>query len=365
MTPPVRRYGLAAAAWGQPAEKVRLDLRYADDEAPLLDPAPADVWAATVAVAGGYPTVGHYPVDDPYGGARGAPVVAQHFGCPLAPDQVSFGAGITALLRDLSGLADAGPIVAPGLVHPDLEVWAARRGAQIHLLAEPVTGKALVDAIGALRPGVVHLDRPSFTAQVPGFDEVTAVARAAAAVGAVLVVDEAAAPYLRPTGSAVRLVGELDNLVVLRGFTKAYSMGGLRCGYAVASTAVAERVRDLVVPMQVGELSLAGALRLLAAGDCFGPLRARIREVKPAFAARLAELGYQVTSGHADIPWVVVADPGGSTADRLAACGIRGLAPVPAPSEAPVASAPLHLTVPLSPRRIALFESLLRAEVPT
>jgi len=331
----------------------------------LLEPAPADLWAATVAAAGGYPTVGHYPVDDPYGGIRGAPVVAQHFDCPLAPDQVSFGAGITALLRDLSGLADAGPVVAPALVHPDLEVWAASRGAEIHLLDEPVTGAALCDAIGALRPAVVHLDRPSFTAHVSGFDEVTAVARAAAEVGAVLVVDEAAAPYLRPAGSAVRLVGRLENLVVLRGFTKAYSMGGLRCGFAVASAGVAARVRELMVPMQVGELSLAGALRLLEAGDCFGALRARIREVKPAFTARLTDLGYLVTGGHEDIPWVVVADPGGAAADRLAACGIRGLAPVPAPVEELATPAALHLTVPLSPRRIALVESLLRAEVPT
>jgi histidinol-phosphate/aromatic aminotransferase/cobyric acid decarboxylase-like protein len=130
----------------------------------------------------------------------------------------------------------------------------------------------------------------------------------------------------------------------------------------IASDGVAEQVRELVVPMQVGELALQGALRLLAAGDVFDRLRTRIRAVKPVFVARLAAAGLRVIHGHEDIPWVAVTDPDGSARRFLAERGIRGLLPVPVPGVASPAAGLLHLTVPLSGRRIALFQELISAD---
>jgi hypothetical protein len=85
--------------------------------------------------------------------------------------------------------------------------------------------------------------------------------------------------------------------------------------------------------------------------------------VKPAFAERLAVAGLEVAYGHPDIPWVVVADSDGSANRFLATRGIRGLPPVTAPALASPRTGLLRLTVPLSARRIALFEALISVGV--
>jgi histidinol-phosphate/aromatic aminotransferase/cobyric acid decarboxylase-like protein len=356
---------LAVTEWGAPAGAVRLDLRYADDETGLLDPPPAAVWAGLAATADD--AAGHYPVDDPFGSRRGAPVVSRFFGRTIAPGRLFFGAGVTSLLRDLAGLADGGPVLAPVHTHPDLPAWAAFRGSDVVLTAAPATAAALTAEIRRVRPALVLLDRPAFDAGVLGLGDLRRLTGAAAEAGAAVVVDESAAAYLGPAGSAVTVAGDAADLVVLRGFTKAYSWGGLRAGFAVCSPALAERVRELVTPMLIGELALQAALRVLAAGDPLAALRRRIRTVKPPFADRLTAAGFTVVPGHPDIPWVVLADPDGAAERVLAERGIRGLRPAPAPVPAPAGTGQLHLTVPLSARRIDLFATLfgaVREDVP-
>ncbi|MET0399381.1 MAG: aminotransferase class I/II-fold pyridoxal phosphate-dependent enzyme [Longimicrobiaceae bacterium] len=356
---------LAVAAWSTPAG-MRLDLRYASDEAELLDPAPTAVWEELVRSAGrgGAEVVAAYPVDDPYGGERGAAEVARFFGIPLESRQLTFAAGVTSLLHDLAGMADGGPVAAPELVHPDLEAWAAARGSEIRLLAGDATRDRLVAHLEAARPALLHLDRPDFLGRFLPLDELEAVARAAARAGAMVVIDESPAPYLGPEASAATLVGRLDNLVVLRGFTKAYSLGGMRAAFAVASPGAARRVRELVAPMQVGELALGAALRLLAAGDVFARLRARVREVKPLAAGLLRVERLEVIPNHPDLPWLGVADPGGAASALLEARGIRALRPAPAPVLPELRLEVLRLTVPLSDERMALFRALLAGADP-
>jgi histidinol-phosphate/aromatic aminotransferase/cobyric acid decarboxylase-like protein/SAM-dependent methyltransferase len=356
-TPPA---SLAVASWGTPPG-VQLDLRYAPDEAELLDPPPSVIWQKVIHSVARYGAdlVASYPVDDPYGGERGAGVVTAHFGCPVAAHQLTFAAGVTSLLHCLCGLADGGPVAAPELVHPDLEAWAAVRSIEVRPIAGPATCGRLLAAIDAIRPALLHLDRPAFTGQLLPLAELEMVVREASAAGAVVVIDESGAPYLGPASSAVRLVGQVHNLVVLRGFTKAYSWGGLRVGFAVASDAIAARVRRLVPPLQVGELAFQAALRLLADGDVFGRLRGRIHAVKPYVTELLKEAGLQVLESHPDVPRVAVVDVGGTASAHLQRCGIRGLHPAPVPGAPRSDIELLQITIPLSADRVALFRDLL------
>jgi histidinol-phosphate/aromatic aminotransferase/cobyric acid decarboxylase-like protein len=345
---------------------VRLDLRYASDEAELLDPQPQAVWEALVSELGrgGAGVVAAYPVDDPYGGARAAEGVGRFFGISLAPAQVTFAAGVTSLLHDLAALADGGPVAAPELAHPDLAAWAAARGSELRLLAGDPAGGRLAAHVAASRPALVHLDRPDFAGRFLSLDEVEALARAAARVGAAVVIDESPAPYLGPAGSAATRVNAVPNLVVLRGFTKAYSLGGMRAGFAVASPQAARRVREVVAPMQVGELALAAALRLLAAGDVFARLRAHVARVKPGAAALLREAGVGIVPNDPRLPWLALEDPGGAAGAFLAERGIRALRPSPPPVFPEPRLEVLRLTVPLSDARRALFRALLAGTEP-
>jgi histidinol-phosphate/aromatic aminotransferase/cobyric acid decarboxylase-like protein/SAM-dependent methyltransferase len=268
---------LAVADWGKQSA-AELDLRYASDEAELLVPPPVELWRKLIQSTAdfGAEFSGHYAVDDPYGGDRSAAVVAEHFGISLSPRQVTFAAGVSSFLQFLGGLADGGPIAASEFVHGDLEAWAACHGVEVQLIQDDDPAR-LGAALEAPQFSLLHLDRPTFSGRFLELDELEELVRLASAFGVVVVIDEAAAPYPGPEQSAVRLVNRVNNLAVLRGFTKAYSLGGLRAGLVVASPALAAPVRELVPPLQVGELALRAALCLLRAGDVFAPLRARIR----------------------------------------------------------------------------------------
>jgi histidinol-phosphate/aromatic aminotransferase/cobyric acid decarboxylase-like protein len=336
--------GLAVAGWGTPSG-ARLDLRYAPDEAEWLDPSPLAVWQAVVAAAPGLAE--HYAVDDPYGGERGTGPIGRCFGIDLAPEQVTFGAGVTSLLHGLATLAGTGTVLVPALSHPDLGAWTRARGARVQTVPAPLCACALAEAIAAAAPALVQLDRPSAGGEVLALGEVTALAGAAAAAGGLLVVDEAPAPYLGPRASAVRLVERTAGLVVVRGFTKAYSLGGMRAGYAVASPDMAERVRTVLAPLQTSEPALAVALALLDAGDVCARLRERIHAIKPAIVARLRAAGLYVHAGHPDVPAVVVANRDGAAGRALARAGIAALAAGPL----------LHVRIPISDKRIAELDA--------
>jgi histidinol-phosphate/aromatic aminotransferase/cobyric acid decarboxylase-like protein/SAM-dependent methyltransferase len=352
---------LAVTAW-RTQGPMGLDLRYAPDEAELLAPAPRDLWQSLVesSPAFGADIVGGYAVDDPYGAERGALVVGGYIGRAVGASQLAFAAGVSSLLHDLRGLADGGLILAPALVHGDLEAWAAADGCQVQLIKEPADVSAILTAIAATRPALVHLDRPTFTGDLLELKELATIAARAASVGAIVIVDESALPYLGGRASGATLALRTDNLVILRGFTKGYSLGGMRVGYAVASPGLAGRVRELVAPLQVGELALQAALRLLSAGDIFGKLRARATAVKPEVVGLLESAGLTVRPGRPEFPWVAVDDRDGAASRLLERRGIKALRPVQPPQASAGTGDVLRLTLPLSDDRLATFRRLLQ-----
>jgi histidinol-phosphate aminotransferase len=69
----------------------------------------------------------------------------------------------------------------------------------------------------------------------------------------VVVVDEAYVDFAR--GSVIRWVRDYDNLVVLRSFSKAFGLAGLRLGYLVSNKALVEYVQRVVGPFNVNSVT--------------------------------------------------------------------------------------------------------------
>ncbi len=129
---------------------------------------------------GGLSAVLCYPVDDPYGAERSAATLSNHFGCRILPERITFGAGVTALLRHLSDLADGGTVLVGRVCHMDVPVWAMQRGSRIEVVDRELGPAAVVQAITRTLPALVHLDRPTFEGSVDGHDALLAIGRAAA-----------------------------------------------------------------------------------------------------------------------------------------------------------------------------------------
>jgi histidinol-phosphate aminotransferase len=82
-----------------------------------------------------------------------------------------------------------------------------------------------------------------------------------------IVIDEAYAEYVRDPAfpSGLRLYRDRPNVAVLRTFSKAYGLAGLRVGFLVGHEPVAAAARTTMVPFTVNAVAQAAALASLAA----------------------------------------------------------------------------------------------------
>ncbi|MFD0484744.1 histidinol-phosphate transaminase [Kineococcus sp. GCM10028916] len=123
--------------------------------------------------------------------------------------------------------------------------------------------------------------------------------------GVLVVVDEAYVEYADGTGpDSLQLRRRFPGLCVLRTFSKAYGLAGLRVGYAVTSPELAEGLRRVALPFAVSALAQRAAIASLDAAD---EVRDRVRAVTRERARVTGELraaGYAVPDSQANFVWL-------------------------------------------------------------
>ncbi|MGH4024913.1 MAG: pyridoxal phosphate-dependent aminotransferase [Pseudonocardiaceae bacterium] len=124
--------------------------------------------------------------------------------------------------------------------------------------------------------------------------------------GVLVVLDEAYREFVTdpevPDG--VALGRERDNVAVLRTFSKAYGLAGLRIGYCVAPEHVTAALRKVYVPFSVNSLAQTAALASLDVAD---ELLARCRDVaaeRHRVRTALLDMGYQVPDSQTNFVWL-------------------------------------------------------------
>ena len=80
---------------------------------------------------------------------------------------------------------------------------------------------------------------------------------------AIVVVDEAYIEFC-PEQSAVSLINEFDNVVVLRTLSKAFALAGLRCGFLMTSAKLMAPLRKVIAPYPVSSVVASIAEQALA-----------------------------------------------------------------------------------------------------
>jgi histidinol-phosphate aminotransferase len=144
--------------------------------------------------------------------------------------------------------------------------------------------------------------------------------------GVAVLLDEALVDYVdvQPADSSLRLLDRYPQLIVVRTFSKAWGLPGLRVGYAIGGTGSEELLAQLEPDLGVSEVSQAGALEALRRCPELVVRRARtIAEERERVTAGLRERGFDVTDSQANFVWA--AHPtldGGELADQLARAGI-------------------------------------------
>jgi histidinol-phosphate aminotransferase len=252
------------------------------------------------------------------------------------PAQVVPGCGAVMLCQQLAqSFNDPGSAIAFAWrsfeMYPLLAQVAGARSIPVPLVPGRPGGPADTHDLEALAAAVDDSTRLVFVCN-PNNPTGTAVRRPelerfldAVPADTLVVLDEAYREFVTdpdvPDG--IELMRGRPNVVVLRTFSKAWGLAGLRVGYLVAEDpAVADAVRRTHVPFSVSLLAQAAAVAALASED---EVRRRVAAVvaeRDRLTAGLRERGFDVPDSQANFVWLPT---GERTAELAAALESRGV----------------------------------------
>jgi histidinol-phosphate aminotransferase len=100
------------------------------------------------------------------------------------------------------------------------------------------------------------------------------------------------------------LVRAHSNVVVLRTFSKAYGLAGLRIGYAVGDPDIITALGKVYVPFTATSVSQAAAIASLDAADELLARTDAVVEERDRVTTALRDAGYEVPESQANFVWL-------------------------------------------------------------
>ena len=241
----------------------------------------------------------------------------------VEPEQIVVGNGAAELLQAsaFALLAPDHELITPWPSYPLYPLMASRAGARpvaVDLAGGRADTGALFDAVTDRTRALVLCNPNDPTGTYLPADEVRRLA-GALPEHVHLLLDEAYIQFqdVESEDSVLRLVDELERVVVFRTFSKIYGISGLRCGYAVAGSG-ATRLLDAIAPaLGVNALTQAAVEYALRFGaDEISRRRELVVEQRRRLERALHELPVDAPESQANFIWLHAT---GLTGSQLAA----------------------------------------------
>lgn len=247
----------------------------------------------------------------------------------VEPDRIAAGTGSVALIGHLlQAVADPGAEVVYSWrsfeAYPIAATVAGLRGVQVPNTPDHRHDTAAIaKAVGPDTRAVIVCSPNNPTGPVATAEELDELFDAVDE-SVLVVIDEAYREFVTDPAApdAVERYGERPNAVVLRTFSKAWGLAGLRAGYMVARPEVAATVRKCVTPFAVNSLAQVAALAALKADKEMrrrvGLVVAERERVVPAAREIVAD----IPDSQANFFWLPLGD---SAVDFATHCEERGI----------------------------------------
>jgi histidinol-phosphate aminotransferase len=284
--------------------------RLASNETPFpLLPAVQDAITAALADSNRYP--------DPAATRLTEALAVKHL---VEVDRIALGCGSVQLVQELVEIAcDAGDEVVFAWrsfeAYPTLTAIAGATEVRVPLKDQALDLDAMAAAVTD-RTRLVLLCSPNNpTGTALAQDDVKAFLEAVPG-DVIVVVDEAYAEFVDDplVVDGTRLLSSYPNLVVLRTFSKAYGLAGLRVGYAIAGDpAVAGALRQVHLPFAVSIAAQAAALASLEVEDQLMAQVAQVVALREPLRQDLLAIGWDVPPTQGNFVWL----PTGADTDRV------------------------------------------------
>ena len=246
----------------------------------------------------------------------------------FAPEQVTVGCGSVSLCQQLVQItAAAGDEVIFGwrtfeLYPPQVQV-AGATAIRVPLTDHTYDLDAMLAAVTE-RTRLIFVCNPNNpTSTVVDPD---ALARFVEAVPPhiVIAIDEAYVEYIRDgmLSDSLGLVRAHSNVVVLRTFSKAYGLAGLRIGYAVGHAYVITALDKVYVPFTVSSVAQAAAIASLdAAEELLARTDALVGE-RVRVSAELRDAGFSLPPSQSNFVWLPLGQRTPDFVEQAADAGI-------------------------------------------
>lgn len=139
-----------------------------------------------------------------------------------------------------------------------------------------------------------------------------------------VVVDEAYREFVDPgaTDDGVALTREFSHVAVLRTFSKAYGLAGLRVGYCIADPTVLDAARRVALPFTVSGPALAGALACLDEPEVAVVRCDEVRAERDRLSSALRRAGLTVPESHGNFVWLPLGEGSEGFARACSGAGV-------------------------------------------
>ncbi|HJR44063.1 MAG TPA: histidinol-phosphate transaminase [Actinomycetota bacterium] len=166
---------------------------------------------------------------------------------------------------------------------------------------------AAVDAIRAQRPEIVIVCSPNNP--TGGCEAVRSVEVLLAEAPGLVVVDEAYIEFARPEDSVRSLLAAHENLVVVKTFSKAWRLAGVRIGYMLAHPALISELARVRLPYHLSAITQVVGEAALRHADQTLELVRSIAEERDRIALELQAMGVMTFPSRANFVLFEIDDP--------------------------------------------------------
>ncbi len=140
-----------------------------------------------------------------------------------------------------------------------------------------------------------------------------------------VVIDEAYIEFAEPDtdpGSIGLLMGGMDNLVILRTFSKLFGLAGIRVGYGVAQKELIDLIHSIKPAFPVSSLAQAMALAALDADDFREVVIRDVKASRGYFARELETMGLEYVPSHTNFILIDAGIDSGVLFEKLCSRGV-------------------------------------------
>lgn len=229
----------------------------------------------------------------------------------VSAEEVQVGAGSSSLLTQfiLAAASTGDEIVYSWRSFEAYPILVAVSGATSIQVPNLADGRHDLDAMAAAVNGRTRLvmvcspNNPTSTI-VTRAEFAAFMARIPAEV--LVLLDEAYVEFVSDPDAVngAELIGRYPNLIVVRTFSKAYGLAGLRVGYAIGAEYLMDAARTVAIPLAVTELAQRAAISCLDHEDELFARVTALKELRGRIHAGLVEQGWPIPVPQGNFLWL-------------------------------------------------------------